>query len=101
LVFVDKSNTNSKTGVRKTGWAPSSIILVLHTPYNWGKTRLNILPTYIVNGVLAALVYKGSTNSKGFKFWVANTLLPQCNRFPTKRSVVVINNASFYYLERM
>jgi hypothetical protein len=74
-VFVDKLGADSKTGVRKTGWAPSSVALVLHIPYNWGKTRLNILPAYTVNGVLVALVYKGLINSEGFKFWVANTLL--------------------------
>ena len=60
-----------------------------------------MLPIYIVNGVLVALVYKGLTNSEGFKFWVANTLLLRCNRFPTKRLVVVIDNASFYHLERI
>ena len=32
---------------------------------------------------------------------MANTLLLRCNRFPTKRLVVVIDNASFYYLERI
>jgi hypothetical protein len=63
--------------------------------------RLNILPAYTINGVLVALVYKGLTNSEGFEFWVANTLLLRYNRFPTKRSVVVIDNASFYYLERI
>jgi len=59
------------------------------------------LPAYIINSVLIALVYEGSTNGEGFKFWVANTLLPRCNRFPAKRSIVVINNASFHHLERM
>ena len=32
---------------------------------------------------------------------MANTLLLWCNRFPAERLVVVIDNASFYYLERM
>ena len=73
----------------------------MHTLYNQGKTRLNILPAYTVDGVLVASVYKGSTNGEGFKFWVANTLLPRCNRFPAKQSVVVIDNASFHYSERM
>ena len=56
---------------------------------------------YTVNGILVALVYKGLINSKGFKFWLANTLLLQCNYFPAKQLVVVIDNASFYHLERM
>ena len=57
-----------KTSIQKTGWAPFSIAPVLHTLYNWAKRRLNILPAYTINGVLVALVYKGLTNSKGFKF---------------------------------
>ena len=67
-MFIDKLGIDLKTGVRKTGWAPSSVAPISHTPYNWGETRLNILPAYTVNGVLAALVYEGSINSKGFKF---------------------------------
>jgi hypothetical protein len=55
-------------GVQKTGWAPCSITLVSYTLYNWGKMRLNILPAYIINSVLVALVYKGLINSEGFKF---------------------------------
>lgn len=101
LVFVDKLGADSKTGVRKTGWAPYGVAPVSHTPYNRGETRLNILPAYTIDGVLVASVYEGSTNGEGFKFWVANTLLPRCNRFPAKRSVVVIDNASFHHLERM
>ena len=65
---MDESGADSKTGIQKTGQAPSGVILVLHTPYNWGKMRLNILPMYIVNGILVALVYKGLMNDKGFKF---------------------------------
>jgi len=59
---------NSKTGVWKLGWAPSSITLVLRTLYNWGKRRLNILPVYTINSILVVLVYKGLINSKGFEF---------------------------------
>jgi len=72
---MDKLSINLKTGVRKTGWTPFGIILILYTPYNWGKIRLNILAAYIVNGILVALVYKGLINGEGFEFWVANTLL--------------------------
>ena len=40
-------------------------------------------------------------NREGFKFWVVNTLLLRYNRFPAKRLVVVIDNASFHHLERI
>ena len=88
-------------GVQKTGWAPYSIALVSYMLYNQGKTRLNMLPAYIIDGILVALVYKGLINSEGFKFWVVNTLLLQYNCFPTKQLVVIIDNARFYYLERI
>ena len=67
-MFVDELGADSKTGIRKTGWAPSGVISVLHTPYNRGEMRLNILPAYTVNSILIASVYKGLINGEGFKF---------------------------------
>ena len=67
-MFVNKSGVDSKTGIRKTGWAPFGIALVLYMLYNRAEKRLNILPTYIMDGVFIALVYKGLINGKGFKF---------------------------------
>ena len=60
-----------------------------------------MLPAYTIDGVLVASVYEGSINSEGFEFWVANTLLLRCNRFPAKQSVVIMDNASFHHSERM
>jgi hypothetical protein len=67
-VFIDKLGIDLKTGVRKTGWAPYGVALVSYILYNRGKTRLNILPVYTIDGVLVALVYKGLINGEGFKF---------------------------------
>ena len=74
-MFIDKLSVDLKIGMRKTGWAFCGIVLVLYTLYNWSEMRLNMLPTYTVNSILVALVYKGLMNSKGFKFWVVNTFL--------------------------
>ena len=65
---MNKSGVDLKMGIQKTGQAFNSIIPVLYTLYNLGETKLNILPIYIVNSVLVALVYEGLINSKGFKF---------------------------------
>ena len=67
-MFVDELGVDSKTGMRKTGWAPNSVTLILHTPYNQGETRLNMLPVYTVDSVLVASVYEGLMNGEGFKF---------------------------------
>jgi hypothetical protein len=67
-VFVDELGIDLKMGIWKTDWAPCSVIPVSHILYNWGEMRLNILPIYIIDGILVALVYKGLINSKGFKF---------------------------------
>jgi hypothetical protein len=74
------------------------VILVLYTPYNCGKQRVNILPAYTVNGVLVLLVYTGLTNSEGYDYWIENVLLPYYNPYPALRLVVVIDNASFHHL---
>ena len=54
--------------MQKTSQAPFSVILILYILYNQSKIKLNIPPIYIINSILIALVYKGLTNNKGFKF---------------------------------
>jgi len=74
------------------------VMLVLYTLYNYGKQRVNILPAYTVNGVLVLLVYTSLINLEGYNYWIKYVLLPYCNPYPAPRLVVVMDNASFYYL---
>lgn len=101
LVFVDESGADSKTGIRKSAWAPVGTTPILHTPYNPGEQRLNILPAYTVDGVLVSSIYSGSTNAEGYDYWIEHYLLPCCNPYPAPRSVVVMDNASFHHSGRI
>ena len=68
LVFVDESGADSKTGIRKASWSPVGVTPILHTPYNRGEQRVNILPAYTVEGVLVSSVYSGSMNGEGYDY---------------------------------
>ena len=48
--------------------------------------------------MLVLLVYSGLINIEGYNYWIKHFLLPYCNPYLALRLVVVIDNASFYYL---
>jgi len=73
-------------------------MLILYTLYNRDKQRVNILPTYTINGIPVLLVYSGLINAEGYNYWIKYYLLPYCNPYPALRLVVVIDNISFYHL---
>ena len=96
-MFADESGADSKTGIRKASWSPVGVTPILHTPYDRGEQRVNILPAYTVEGVLVSSVYSGPTNAEGYDYWIERFLLPCCNPYPAPRSVVVMDNASFHH----
>ena len=48
--------------------------------------------------MLVSLVYSGLTNIEGYNYWIEYFLLPYYNPYLALRSVVIIDNISFYYL---
>lgn len=49
---------------------------------------------------MLSYIYKGSTNSSIFKDFTEE-LLHHCGRWPEPKSVLIMDNASFYYSERV
>ena len=98
LVFIDESRADSKTGIQKASQLLVGVILVLYILYNSSKPRVNILPIYTFNSVLISLVYSGLINAEGYNYQIKHVLLPYYNPYLALRLVVVIDNASFYYL---
>lgn len=98
LVFVDESGCDSRTGQRKTGWAPTGLTPELVTRLE-RSARYSVLPAYTVDGVLTADVYTGHTDGEVFINWIRDKLLPLCNPWPEPRSVVVMDNVSFHHSE--
>lgn len=99
LVFVDESGCDKRIGFRRTGWAPSGVTPVQIAQFQ-REQRWQILPAYTQDGILFSLVFQGSTDSAIFEEFIEQ-LLPSCNPFPGKYSVLVMDNASIHRSERI
>ncbi|KAI5207242.1 hypothetical protein E4T38_03392 [Aureobasidium subglaciale] len=67
------------------------------------KTRCSVLPALDINGYLprTTLVVEGAVTQEIFEHWLETAVLPQCEPFPGKRSVVVMDNCSTHHLKRI
>lgn len=52
------------------------------------------------DGIILARVFRDSTDSIVFKDFIKE-LLPLCGKWPEPKSVLVMDNASFHYSERI
>jgi hypothetical protein len=99
LVFVDESGCDKQIGFRRTGWSPSGVTPVQIAQFQ-REQRWQILPAYTQDSILFSLVFQGSTDSAIFEEFIEQ-LLPSCNPFPGKCSVLVMDNASIHRSERI
>ncbi|RKL06525.1 hypothetical protein BFJ70_g16992 [Fusarium oxysporum] len=98
MIFIDESGADRRVGYRK-GWAPSGV-----TPVQVGKfnreQRYQILAAYTQEGIELARVYPGSTDATLFKDFIEQ-LLHGCGRWPQKKSVLIMDNASFHHNDEL
>lgn len=102
LVFVDETHVSEKTLFRKKAWAPVGLPAITESPLR-NATRCSILPAYTVDGYIyrTTLVVEGSVTGAIFEDWLEHRVLPQCEPFPGRRSVLVLDNCSTHHGERM
>ena len=98
-VFVDESGCDKRIGYRRTGWAPLGVTPVQIARFQ-REQRFQILPAYTQDGILFARVFQGTTNAALFEEYIEQ-LLPFCNPFPGRRSVLVLDNASIHHTARI
>lgn len=94
LVFVDESGCDTRSGVRRTGWAPRGVPPV-QTARLHREQRHQILPAYTQDGLLHSWIFQGSTDACLFEAFIKE-LLSFCGRWPEPHSVLVMDNASFH-----
>lgn len=100
FVFVDESGVDQRQGWRRTGWCPRG---VKPTPGGGRRQgmRHQILPGLTVKGVLAYSIYEGIIDADCFLLWLKDMLLPMTTPFPGPNSVLVMDNASFQFHNRL
>ncbi len=99
LVYIDESGCDKRSGFRRRGWSPLGVTPVQIARLGRGQ-RYQILPAYCQDDILLARVFQGSTDATVFEDFIER-LLHHCGRWPEPRSVLVMNNASFHYSERI
>jgi transposase len=99
LVYVDESGCDKRIGFRRTGWSPIGVAPVQITAFH-RDSRYHILPAYTQDGVLFSQVFQGTTDSVVYEDFIEQ-LLHHCRPYPEPHSVLVIDNASFHYSDRI
>jgi hypothetical protein len=90
---LDESGCDKRIGCRQTGWSPLGVTSVQLSKFHRGQ-RYQILPAYTQDGIIISNIFQGSTNAAVFENFIKQ-LLWHCQRYPTPRSALVIDNASF------
>jgi transposase len=91
FVFVDESGCDKRIGFRRTGWSPIGATPVQIARFQ-REQRYQILPAYIVDGVIFSRIFQGTIDSEFFEDFIEQ-LLPLCGRWPEPKSVLVMDNA--------
>jgi transposase len=100
LVFLDESAANERTGDRKYGWSPTGVECEVFSSIKRSK-RWSFLPALDVNGWFEWLIFQGSITGNMFLAFVRNQVLPHCEPFPGKRSVLVLDNAAIHHSQEL
>lgn len=99
FVDIDESGVDHGIGTQKKGWAPRGKRPRQVKRFHRGR-RFQILVAYTQDGVIHSMAYERSTDTQVFEAFI-ETLLPYYGRWPEPKSVLVIDNASFHYSDKI
>lgn len=100
LVCIDESACNERTGDRKYGWSPVNTPVGVEYAIKRSE-RWSLLPAMDVDGYIDHLIFQGAINSDLMEEFLASKVLPYCQPWPGKRSVIVLDNASIHHSARI
>jgi hypothetical protein len=100
LVFLDESAANERTGDRKRGWAPIGVRCGVDIPIK-RLERWSILLVLTNKGYLDWVIYQGAISADLFISFIKEKVLPYCESYLGKRSVLVLDNALIYKDRRL
>lgn len=102
LVYLDESACSEKVMFRRRSW--SQIGLPAYTRSELvNKVRCSVLPALDVDGYLygSTLVVEGAVTQAIYEHWLETVVLPQCEPFPGRRSIVIMDNCSTHHSDRV
>jgi len=99
LVFTDESYCDKRNTARLTGWSKRGTKAVVPAPFKRGR-RYSILPALSLDGILDIVVIEGAVNTNVFMEFI-NGLLMEMQPYPSKNSVLVMDNVKFHLAEEV
>ena len=94
-MFCDESAANERVGDRRKVWGPKGVKRKNLLPVSRSE-RYSILPALTKEGFLCEEIVQGSFTTAMFFFFIRDTLLPRCNPYPARHSVLVMDNAQIH-----
>lgn len=99
LVFIDESGFDAKVYESNYSYSAKGTRAITPVRFNRG-VRWSILPAISLSRPLfAERIFDGTLNGELFEDWIANVLLPQCEPYPGKRSVIILDNCRVHHRE--
>ncbi len=95
LLFIDESGANERTGDRKYGWGPIGDECQVISTFKRSE-RWSILPALDIGGYLEWRIFQGAITADIFYEFLRDQVLPKCEPYPGKRSLIVMDNASIH-----
>jgi hypothetical protein len=102
LLYLDESAASEKVMFRRRSW--SAIGLPTFTRSELlSKVRCSVLPALDIHGCLlgSTLVVEGAVTQAIYEHWLEAVVLPQCEPFPGRRSIVVMDNCSTHHSDKV
>ncbi|CAD0055223.1 unnamed protein product [Aureobasidium pullulans] len=102
LLYLDESACSEKVMFRRRSW--SQIGLPAYTRSELvNKTRCSVLPALDVHGYLygSSLVVEGAVTQAMYEYWLEAVILPQCEPFPGRRSIIIMDNCSTHHSDKV
>jgi hypothetical protein len=102
LLYLDESAASEKVMFRRRSW--SAIGLPAFTRSELlSKVRCSVLPALDIHGYLpgSTLVVEGAVTQAIYEHWLEAVVLPQCEPFPGRRSIVIMDNCSTHHSDKV
>lgn len=94
-VFVDEVGTDSRVINKRRGWVPKGDLSKSKTIFARG-VRYTTIAAMCTEGLLATRTFEGASDKDTFMTFIIEEIVPRMNRFPDKKSVLVMDNCSIH-----
>ncbi|KIK39959.1 hypothetical protein CY34DRAFT_37177, partial [Suillus luteus UH-Slu-Lm8-n1] len=98
--FIDETSKDERTQIRRYGRAKRSRYASMKGAFVRGR-RFTVVAALTMDGVVAGHVLEGSLHRNGYLHFLKHSVLPNCEAYPGKNSVWIMDNARIHHSEEI